>query len=59
MLITIDIGNSYVSFGCYEWETLKFISDIVTDNKKSVDQYAVEIGNIMNLYGVDTKKIDG
>ena len=59
MLLTIDIGNSYVSFGGYEGEKLIFISDIVTDNKKSEDQYAVEIGNILNLYKIDSEKIDG
>lgn len=59
MLITIDIGNSYVSFGCYEGEKLEFVSDIVTDSKKSVDQYAVEFGNIMNLYGIDAPNING
>ena len=59
MLITIDIGNSYVSFGGYEGEELLFVSDIVTDSKKSEDQYAVEFGNIMELYKIDTGKIDG
>lgn len=59
MLLTIDIGNSYVSFGGYKDEELIFVSDIVTDNKKSEDQYAVEIGNIMNLYKIDSKEIDG
>lgn len=59
MLITIDIGNSYVSFGCYKGENLEFVSDIVTDNKKSVDQYAVEFGNIMKLYNIDTQNISG
>lgn len=59
MLITIDIGNSYVSFGGYEGEKLIFVSDIVTDGKKSEDQYAVEIGNIMELYKIDIEKIDG
>lgn len=59
MLITIDIGNSYVSFGGYEGDELLFVSDIVTDNKKSEDQYAVEIGNVMGLYKIDIEKIDG
>ena len=59
MLITIDIGNSYVSFGGYEGEKLLFVSDIVTDSKKSEDQYAVEFGNIMSLYKIDIEKIDG
>ena len=59
MLITIDIGNSYISFGGYEKDKLVFVSDIVTDNKKSEDQYAVEIGNIMSLYKIKPEKIDG
>ncbi len=59
MLITIDIGNSYLSFGGYEDKELVFVSDIVTDAKKSVDQYAVEIGNIMSLNGVDKNTVTG
>ena len=59
MLITTDIGNSYVSFGGYEGERLVFVSDIVTDSKKSQDQYAVEIGNIMRLYGIAPESVDG
>ena len=59
MLITIDIGNSYISFGGYEGERLEFVSDIVTDSRKATDQYAVEMGNIMRLYNIDFSKIDG
>lgn len=59
MLITIDVGNSYIGLGGYESETLVFVSDIVTDNKKSEDQYAVEIGNIMGLYNINPQNIDG
>ena len=55
MLITIDIGNSYVSFGGYEEEELLFVSAIVTDSKKSEDQYAVEKENIMRLYKINSE----
>lgn len=59
MLITIDIGNSYVSLGGFEGEELIFRSDIVTDSKKSCDQYAVEIKNIMSLYEIEIENITG
>ncbi len=59
MLITIDIGNSYVSFGGYLEDKLIFVSDIVTDHKKSEDQYAVEFGNIMRLYKIEPKDFTG
>lgn len=59
MLITIDIGNSYVSFAGYEEEKLTFRSDIVTDSKKSADQYAAELFNIMSLYKIDPQNITG
>lgn len=59
MLLTIDIGNSYISFGCFEGNRLVFVSDTVTDIKKSCDQYAVEMLQICSLYGVSSKNISG
>lgn len=59
MLITIDIGNSYISFGGYEGEKLVFVSETVTESRCSADRYAVEIGNIMNLHGIDKNAISG
>lgn len=59
MLLTVDIGNSYIALGVYDGDRLVLVSDIVTDSKKSVDQYAVEIGNIMGLYEFLPTRIDG
>ena len=59
MLITGDIGNSYISCGCFDGEKLIFVSDIVTDIKKSCDQYAIEILQILALYNVKASEIDG
>ena len=59
MLLTIDIGNSYISSGCFDGERLVFVSDIVTDIKKSSDQYAVEMLQINKLYNVLPKDITG
>lgn len=59
MLLTVDVGNSYISIGGYEGERLSFVSDIVTDSKKSVDQYAVELKSIMSLHNVIPEGVDG
>lgn len=59
MLFTIDIGNSYISCGCFDGNSLVFVYDIVTDINKSCDQYAVEMININALYKVSGKDISG
>lgn len=59
MLLTVDIGNSYISFGCFDGDRLVFVSDIVTDINKSCDQYAVEMLQIIALYGVKPEGIEG
>ena len=57
MLLTVDIGNSYISFAYFKDDEILFVSDIVTDLYKSVDQYAVEMIQIANLYNIDVKEI--
>lgn len=59
MLLTADVGNSYISLGCYEGDSLRFVSELHTDLKKSSDQYAVELLQIMKLYDVEREELDG
>lgn len=59
MLLTIDIGNSYITIGGYEGEQLVFISELVTNLYRTDDQYAVELLQIMQLHNVDWKQIIG
>ncbi len=59
MLLTIDIGNSYVSIACFNEDELLFISEIVTDINKSCDQYAVEFLQIAGLYKIKFEDISG
>ena len=59
MLLTIDIGNTYISIGGFDDDNLSFVSNIVTDINKSRDQYAVEIIQIVQLYEIDRKKVKG
>lgn len=59
MLFTIDIGNSYITLGAYNSEELVFVSELVTLPKLSRDQYAVEILNVMRLYGIRVEQVTG
>ena len=58
MLLTIDIGNSNIIFGIYKGEELIFVARIATDLRKTGDQYAIDIKDILALYGVDPAPID-
>jgi len=50
MLLAIDIGNSYITIGAFDGDELLFVTELVSDKKLSVDQYAVSIKNVISLY---------
>ena len=59
MLLTIDVGNSYITMGGWSGDKLSFVAELITSHEKSCDQYAVEFDNVTMLYGADIKKADG
>lgn len=58
VLLTIDIGNTNVTLGAYEGESLVFTARLATQSHNTDDQYAVEIKNLLSLYCVDTEEIE-
>lgn len=58
MLLAIDIGNTNITLGAYEGSILSFTARLATDVRKTADQYAVEIKNILELYGQDKEEIE-
>lgn len=58
MLLAIDIGNTNITLGGYRDDILSFTARIATDTKKTVDQYAVELKQILELYRQDYSEID-
>lgn len=50
MLLAIDIGNSHITVGVYESESLKLVARMLTDPRRTEDQYAIELKDIMELY---------
>lgn len=59
MLLTLDIGNTTITIGCFEGDALRVTSHITTDKNKMEDQYAVELRDILGIYGVSMEEIRG
>lgn len=59
MLLALDMGNTNITLGIYQQDTLLLQSRMATDRKKLVDQYAVELMDILRLYRVEAAAIDG
>ncbi len=58
MLLAIDIGNTNVTLGLFEDSILKMTGRIATDTKKTADQYAIEIKDILTLHGENISEIE-
>ncbi len=58
MLLTIDIGNTNVTLGAFDGNILSFTARLATDVGKTADQYAVEIKDVLGLYGQNYESIE-
>ncbi len=60
MILTIDVGNTNTTFGCFdEGGALVFESRISTDIYRMQDQYAVSLADILRLYDIDRESVSG
>jgi type III pantothenate kinase len=58
MLLAIDIGNTNVTLGVFDKEELRATWAIATDIKKTADEYAVFLMNLLPRDGLDIKDVD-
>ena len=58
MLLTIDIGNTNITLGSYDGSILSFTARLATEQRKTDDQYAVEIKNLLSLYDISPDDIE-
>ncbi len=58
MLLAIDIGNTNITLGAFDEANLQFTARLATDTRKTADQYAVEIKNLLSLYALQTEEIE-
>lgn len=59
MILVLDIGNTNITMGAYRGEELLFVSRMKTDRLKMADEYAIEMQEILRLYGVSLQEIEG
>lgn len=59
MILTVDIGNTNITLGGYENKTLLFESRMESNRSRLQDQYAIELRDILDLYGYPPQTIEG
>lgn len=58
MLLTVDIGNTNITLGTYNNRILGFTARLSTDTKKTDDEYAIEIKQLLSLYNMSPDDIE-
>lgn len=59
MVLVIDMGNTNITLGCYDKGKLIFVSRMYTERHKTGDEFATQLLDIFNLYGVSPKDFSG
>ncbi len=59
MILTIDIGNTNITLGVFDGDKLIFTSRLATDTRRTEDQYALELQNILILHDCPRSDIEG
>ncbi len=57
MLLVTDIGNTNITMGVYDGDKLAFTVRLATDVRRTADQYALEIRDILDINGFDYRSI--
>lgn len=59
MILVVDVGNTNITFGVYEGETLKTTFRIMSKMPRTSDEYGVLISDLLEKNHVDKKDIEG
>lgn len=59
MVLAIDIGNSNIVLGCFEEEKILFTERLSTNQQYTALEYIVTIKSVLELNGVESKRIEG
>ena len=57
MLLVLDIGNTNITLGVYDGKKLLFVSRMATDRSRMEDQYAIELRDILDIYGISLAEV--
>ena len=59
MLLTIDIGNTNITLGLYEGETLSGHWRMATNHESMPDEYGIMMSNLLEHRGINTRDLEG
>lgn len=59
MLLAIDVGNSNVSLGVFQGETLRVRAKLSAQTERSADEYAAVIYDLLRMNGVSRGELTG
>ena len=59
MILTLVIGNSNIGIGGVENEEIVFEARLRTESTKTSDQYCVDLKILLDVYGIESSRIEG
>ena len=59
LILALDIGNSVINIGGFEFGELDFVAHIASDRKKTADEYAVSLLSLLSLHSRDRSEVTG
>lgn len=59
MILVIDVGNTNITCGVYEGETLKTTFRITTKIPRTSDEYGMMLTDLLKMNGIEKKQIEG
>ena len=58
MILTVNIGNTHITVGGYEQDTLRFCGQLHTDSAATIDEYAIRLVSLLSLHGASPAQIE-
>ena len=59
MILTVNIGNTHITIAGYEHDALQFNGRLHSDTAATIDEYAMNLLNLLSLYRVEPERIEG
>lgn len=59
MILALDIGNTNITLGGFDSDTLCFVSRLSTDQSKTQDEFSMRFLEALSLHGIDRESING
>ena len=59
MILAIDIGNTNIVVGCIDEKKTYFIERVSTDRSKTELEYAIVIKNVLDIFKMSPKELEG